>query len=71
MTAAESIDLPTYDDVLAARERITPYIHRTPVLTSSYFNQLTGAKLFFKCENFQKAGVFKVRAKTWGLWTRS
>ncbi|MFU8899232.1 MAG: beta-hydroxyaspartate dehydratase BhcB [Roseinatronobacter sp.] len=53
--------IPTYDDVLAAHARITPYIHRTPVLTSEYFNALTGAELFFKCENFQKAGAFKVR----------
>jgi threonine dehydratase len=53
--------IPTFDDVLEARERIKPYIHRTPVLTSSYFNQLTGAELFFKCENFQKAGAFKLR----------
>lgn len=53
--------IPTYDDVLAAHARITPYIHRTPILTSSYFNALTGAELFFKCENFQKAGAFKVR----------
>ena len=53
--------IPTYDDMLAARERVTPHIHRTPVLTSSYLNALTGAELFFKCENFQKAGAFKVR----------
>ncbi|MCL4159127.1 UNVERIFIED_CONTAM: hypothetical protein GTU68_029450 [Idotea baltica] len=53
--------IPTYQDMLDAHERITPYIHRTPVLTSSYFNELTGAELFFKCENFQKAGAFKVR----------
>jgi threonine dehydratase len=53
--------IPTYDDVLAAHERVKPYIHRTPILTSSYFNALTGAELFFKCENFQKAGAFKVR----------
>ena len=53
--------IPTYEDMLAAHERIRPYIHRTPVLTSSYFNELTGAQLFFKCENFQKAGAFKVR----------
>ncbi|WP_299405500.1 beta-hydroxyaspartate dehydratase BhcB [uncultured Roseobacter sp.] len=51
----------TIDHVRAAHERIKPYIHRTPVLTSSYFNDLTGAELFFKCENFQKAGAFKVR----------
>lgn len=53
--------IPTFDDVLAAEERIRPHIHRTPVLTSSYLNGLTGAELYFKCENFQKAGAFKVR----------
>lgn len=53
--------IPTYDDVVAAHERIRPYIHRTPVLTSSFLDDLTGATLFFKCENFQKAGAFKVR----------
>jgi threonine dehydratase len=46
---------------LSAHERIKPYIHKTPILTSRYLNELTGAELFFKCENFQKAGVFKVR----------
>ena len=55
------MDLPDFDDVLAARERIAPYIHRTPVLTSNYLNQLTGAELFFKCENLQKTGAFKAR----------
>ncbi|MFK5998633.1 MAG: pyridoxal-phosphate dependent enzyme [Rhodobacterales bacterium] len=53
--------IPTLDDMLAAHERIKPYIHRTPVLTSTFINDLTGAELFFKCENFQKAGAFKVR----------
>jgi len=53
--------LPVWEDVIAAHDRIRPYIHRTPVLTSQYFNDLTGADLFFKCENFQKAGAFKVR----------
>ena len=53
--------IPTFDDVLAAHARIAPYIHRTPILTSSYLDALTGASLFFKCENFQKAGAFKVR----------
>ena len=57
----ESMDIPTFDDVVAAHERIKPYIHRTPVLTSSFLNDLTGAQLYFKCENFQKAGAFKVR----------
>ena len=53
--------IPTFDDVLEAHERIKPYIHRTPVLTSRFLNELAGAELFFKCENFQKAGAFKVR----------
>ncbi len=53
--------IPTFDDVSEARERIAPYIHKTPVLTSTFMNNLTGAELFFKCENFQKAGAFKVR----------
>jgi threonine dehydratase len=58
---AERLQIPTFDDMLAAHERIKPYIHRTPVLTSSYLNSLVGAEMFFKCENFQKAGAFKVR----------
>ncbi len=53
--------IPTFDDVQAARERIGPYVHKTPVLTSSFFNTMSGAELYFKCENFQKAGAFKVR----------
>jgi threonine dehydratase len=61
MNDNETLCIPTFEDVLAARERIAPYIHCTPVLTSSYLNELTGVQLFFKCENFQKAGAFKVR----------
>jgi threonine dehydratase len=53
--------LPTFADVLAAHERIEPHVHRTPVLTSSFIDSLAGARLFFKCENFQKAGAFKAR----------
>lgn len=53
--------IPSIDDVRAAHQRIKPYIHETPILTSTYLNELTGAQLFFKCENFQKAGAFKVR----------
>ena len=53
--------IPTYKDVEAAHERIAPHIHKTPVLTSRFMNELSGAELFFKCENLQKAGAFKVR----------
>ena len=55
------MQIPSFDDVIAAHERIRPHIHETPVLTSSFLNRMTGAELFFKCENFQKAGAFKVR----------
>lgn len=58
------MQIPEYNDVLAAHERIRPWIHQTPVLTSTYFNRRTGAELFFKCENFQKAGAFKARGAT-------
>ena len=48
-------------ELIEARARVEPYAHRTPVLTSAYFDHLTGAELFFKCENFQKVGAFKFR----------
>ena len=53
--------IPTLADMLVAHERIKPHIHRTPVLTSRFINELTGAELFVKCENLQKAGAFKAR----------
>jgi threonine dehydratase len=52
---------PTFADVEAAAERIRPYAHRTPVLTSSSLDAMVGGRLFFKCENFQKVGAFKFR----------
>ncbi|GLS45990.1 beta-hydroxyaspartate dehydratase BhcB [Methylobacterium brachythecii] len=61
MTTEASLYIPTLADMLTARTRIDPYIHRTPVLTSRMLNELTGAELFFKCENLQKAGAFKAR----------
>jgi len=42
-------------------KKIAPYIHKTPVLTSTQLNEMVGATLFFKCENFQKMGAFKIR----------
>jgi threonine dehydratase len=53
--------VPTIADVRAAAERIAGRAHRTPVLTSASLDELAGAKLFFKCENFQKGGAFKFR----------
>jgi threonine dehydratase len=51
----------TFDDIAAAHERIKPHAHRTPVLTSRTIDALTGAQVFFKCENFQRMGAFKFR----------
>jgi threonine dehydratase len=51
----------TLDVVREAHDRISRLIHRTAVLTSSVLDAQTGARLFFKCENFQRAGVFKAR----------
>jgi threonine dehydratase len=56
--------LPTLSDIQAAHERIKPFIHRTPVMTSQQLNKIFDCELFFKCENFQKVGAFKFRGAT-------
>lgn len=55
------LNLPTYEDVAAAAERIKGHAHRTPVMTSRTVDQEIGAKVFFKCENLQRMGAFKFR----------
>ena len=61
MTDQKKLNIPDLSDVKTAHERISPHIHYTPIVTSQFLDAKTGAKLFFKCENFQKAGAFKVR----------
>lgn len=56
--------LPTFQEIKDAEERIRPHTHRTPVIQCSDLNALAGARLFFKCENFQKTGSFKARGAT-------
>jgi threo-3-hydroxy-L-aspartate ammonia-lyase len=56
-----SLNLPTYDDVVAAAARIDGHAHRTPTLTSRTANEQLGCELFFKCENLQRMGAFKFR----------
>lgn len=51
-------------DLTAAARRISPYIHKTPILSSSGIDSLTGATILFKCENLQKTGSFKARGAT-------
>ncbi len=55
------ISFPTKNDILSAAKTIEPYVHRTPVLTSENLNNYFGCRLYFKCENLQKAGAFKSR----------
>ena len=54
----------SFKEIQDAHNRIQPFIHRTPVLTNSSLNEMTGADLYFKCENFQKVGAFKIRGAT-------
>lgn len=53
--------IPTLKEVKEAVKRVAPYVHRTPVLTSSTIDRMLDASIFFKCENFQRMGAFKFR----------
>jgi threonine dehydratase len=55
------VQVPSAADIQQSHDLIQPYIHRTPVLTCQSINTISGAQLFFKCENFQKIGAFKMR----------
>jgi len=55
------MNFPTLAGIRAAAERIKPHAHRTPVLTCASIDRMVSARLFFKCENFQKVGAFKFR----------
>ena len=58
------MDAPNFEAIRAAHRRIAPHIHRTPVITSASLDEIAGAQLFFKCENLQKTGSFKIRGAT-------
>ena len=58
------MDIPTFDDVLGAADRISPFVHRTPVLSSATLDSELAATVYFKCENLQKVGAFKARGAT-------
>ena len=62
---------PQFEDLKKAHQRILPHINRTPVLTCSSLDKIVGAKLFFKCENFQKVGAFKFRGATNAVFSLS
>ena len=55
---------PTIREIKEAAERVKPFVHHTPVFTCSTLNKMCESEIFFKCENFQKAGAFKIRGAT-------
>jgi threonine dehydratase len=59
--SAKNDERLTLEQIRAAHDRIRGKIHRTPVMTSTALNELSGCSLFFKCENLQKVGAFKAR----------
>lgn len=63
--------VPGASEIIKVRNIISPYLHRTPVYTSQSLNSILGCKLYFKCENFQKAGSFKIRGATHAVITLS
>lgn len=58
------MELPSLIDIQKAHDRIRPFVHRTPVMSSQQLNRIFGCDLYFKCENFQKVGAFKFRGAT-------
>ncbi|MBX2840719.1 MAG: pyridoxal-phosphate dependent enzyme [Flammeovirgaceae bacterium] len=57
-------NFPSQEDIIYAHKNISPFIHCTPVLSSSAINEILGLEVVFKCENFQKIGAFKIRGAT-------
>jgi threonine dehydratase len=70
-TAAAIDTTPDWRTIEQAHARIAPRVHRTPVLTSASLDAMTGAQLFFKCENLQKTGSFKIRGATNAIFSLS
>lgn len=54
-------NIPTLEDIEMAHDAIKPFIHQTPVLSSQGLNEIAGCQIYFKCENLQKVGAFKMR----------
>jgi len=71
MATQTQILVPDIEAIRAAHRRISPRIHRTPVLTSGSLDEIAGARLFFKCENLQKTGSFKIRGATNAVFSLS
>jgi threonine dehydratase len=70
-SVAKTSAVPAWTTIVAAHARIAPRIHRTPVLTSASLDGMAGARLFFKCDNFQKTGSFKIRGASNAIFSMS
>jgi threonine dehydratase len=71
LTTPSNDNEPDLNAIRAAHRLIAPRIHRTPVLTSASLDEIAGARLFFKCENLQKTGSFKIRGATNAVFSLS
>src|ERR1700685_4173203 len=71
MATQSQILAPDIEAIRAAHHRISPRIHRTPVVTSASLDEIAGARLYFKCENLQKTGSFKIRGATNAVFSLS
>ncbi len=69
MKESDHHEVPGRQKILEVREIIAPYVHHTPVLTCATLDAMTGGSLYFKCENFQKAGSFKIRGASHTVMT--
>ena len=61
ISSIAKLSTPTKEDLLKSHQRIKPFINNTPILSSSTLNKKLDCEVFFKCENFQKMGAFKMR----------
>src|SRR6202040_933331 len=70
-TKADTFTPPDWQSIVEAHARVAPRIHRTPVLTSKSLDAMVGERVFFKCENLQKTGSFKIRGATNAIFSLS
>src|ERR1700676_3163012 len=71
MATLLKMEAPDIEAIRTAHRRISSRIHRTPVVTSESLDEMAGARLFFKCENLQKTGSFKIRGATNAVFSLS
>ncbi|HXZ12400.1 MAG TPA: pyridoxal-phosphate dependent enzyme [Candidatus Sulfotelmatobacter sp.] len=71
MATQSTLSIPDLEAIRSAHRRIAPRIHRTPVLTSESLDEIAGARIYFKCENLQKTGSFKIRGASNAVFSLS